>query len=75
MARRLGTAGYYVMLPNPYYRHAREFRMKMSSRENMFEHMHSLTNKMVCEDIQVPLDFAAFDDAAEMAEVVASGTV
>ena len=64
MARRLGSSGYYVMLPNLYYRRVREFNIELSSREVMFEHMHSLTNKMVCEDIQVLLDFAASDDAA-----------
>jgi carboxymethylenebutenolidase len=30
----------------------------------MFEHMHSLSNAMVCEDVQVLLDFAASDRAA-----------
>jgi carboxymethylenebutenolidase len=64
MARRLGSAGYYVILPNLYYRRLREFDMESSSREEMFEHMHSLTNAMVCEDIQATLDFAATDDAA-----------
>jgi carboxymethylenebutenolidase len=64
MARRLGSAGYYVMLPNLYYRRVREFNIELSSREVMFEHMHSLTNKMVCEDIQALLDFAVSDDAA-----------
>jgi carboxymethylenebutenolidase len=64
MARRLGSAGYYVMLPNLYYRRVREFQIESSSREVMFEHMHSLSNSMVCEDIQILLDFAASDDAA-----------
>lgn len=27
MARRLGTAGYYVILPNLYYRRTREFNI------------------------------------------------
>jgi carboxymethylenebutenolidase len=69
MARRLGSAGYYVMLPNLYYRRLREFDMASSSREEMFEHMHSLTNAMVCEDIQVLLDFAVTDDAAGTGKV------
>jgi len=50
MARRLGSAGYYVMLPNLYYRRLREFDIESSSSEEMFEHMHSLSNAMVCED-------------------------
>ncbi|MDH3221501.1 MAG: dienelactone hydrolase family protein [Gammaproteobacteria bacterium] len=64
MASRLGTAGYYVMLPNLYYRRLREFDMSSSGRDEMFEHMHSLTNSMVCDDIRSLMDFAAADNAA-----------
>lgn len=64
MARRLGTAGYYVMLPNLYYRRLREFDMASSTREVMFEHMNSLSNAMVCEDIRALIDFADADPAA-----------
>lgn len=69
MARRLGSAGYYVMLPNLYYRRTREFQMEASSREEMFEHMYSLTNAMVCEDTQALLAFAALDDAAREGKI------
>jgi carboxymethylenebutenolidase len=64
MARRLGTAGYFVMLPNLYYRRLREFDVERSGREEMFGHMHSLSNAMVCEDVAALLDFAASDRAA-----------
>ena len=64
MARRLGSAGYYVMLPNLYYRRLRKFEMAPSSRDEMFEHMHSLTNAIICEDIQVLMEFAASQQAA-----------
>ena len=64
MARRLGSAGYYVMLPNLYYRRVREFQVELSSREVMLEHMDSITIAMACEDIQALLDFAVSDDAA-----------
>jgi carboxymethylenebutenolidase len=64
MARRLGSAGYYVMLPNLYYRRLREFDMASSTREAMFEHMDSLSNAMVCEDIPMLIDFADRDPAA-----------
>jgi len=64
MARRLGTAGYYVMLPNLYYRRVREFRMAPDKRDEMFAHMRTLSNAMVCEDIEAMFDFAAADDAA-----------
>jgi carboxymethylenebutenolidase len=69
MARRLGSAGFYVMLPNLYYRRVREFDIESSSREEMFEHMHSLSNEMVCEDIQALLDFSAPDDAARAGKI------
>jgi len=69
MARRLGSAGYYVILPNLYYRRLRKFDMASSSREEMLEHLHSLTNAMVCEDIQAMLDFATTDDAASTGKV------
>jgi len=64
MARRLGTAGYYVMLPNLYYRRVREFNLTPDNRETMFEHMHSLSIAMVCGDIQAMFDFARSDTAA-----------
>ena len=64
MARRIATVGYYVMLPNLYYRTAREFVMGPDKREEMFGHMNSLTNALVCEDIQVMFDYAAEDPAA-----------
>ena len=64
MARRLGTAGYYVMLPNLYYRRVREFSKTPDNREEMFEHMRSVSIAMACADIQAMFDFAAKDAAA-----------
>ncbi len=64
MARRLGTVGYYVMLPNLYYRRVREYRIAESNSEEMFAHMNSLSNAMVCEDVSVLLNFANEDPAA-----------
>ena len=64
MARRISSVGYYVMLPNLYYRRVREFVMAPDKREEMFGHMNSLSNAMVCEDIQALLDHAAGDPAA-----------
>ncbi len=64
MARRISSVGYYVMLPNLYYRRVREFVMAPDKREEMFGHMNSLSNAMVCEDIQALLEHAADDPAA-----------
>ncbi len=46
MARRRATAGYYVMLPNLYYRRTRALIVNGApeSREIMFGHMNSLSN-------------------------------
>ncbi|MEM9622325.1 MAG: dienelactone hydrolase family protein, partial [Pseudomonadota bacterium] len=64
MARRIATVGYYVMLPNLYYRRVREFVMAPDQREVMFGHMNSLSNAMVCADISVLLEHAASAPAA-----------
>lgn len=64
MARRISTVGYYVMLPNLYYRRVQEFVMAPDKREEMFGHMNSLSNAMVCEDVAVLLEHAAGSQAA-----------
>jgi len=64
MARRLGTAGYYVMLPNLYYRRVRDFAHDAADRAAMVAHMNSLTNAMVCADARACLAVADRDAAA-----------
>jgi carboxymethylenebutenolidase len=71
MARRLGTAGYYVMLPNLYYRRVREFKMAAgdASRQLMREHMNSLTRRGVLTDTAALLKIADEDPVASTTQV------
>ncbi|MFN0025606.1 MAG: dienelactone hydrolase family protein [Acidimicrobiales bacterium] len=57
MARRLGTAGYVVVLPNLYYRQTREFELDFhdatgESRAQMFAYMNALSDPMVASDTE-----------------------
>ncbi len=75
MARRIAATGHYVVLPNLYYRRAREFVIDGTpeSRAVMFEHMNSLSNAMVCQDMQAVFDFVAGEE--EYARGGATGCV
>jgi carboxymethylenebutenolidase len=69
MARRLGTAGYYVMLPNLYYRDVADFDYlghpdPVAARARMFELMGRLTDEMVVDDAAALLAHADADPAA-----------
>jgi carboxymethylenebutenolidase len=79
MARRIATVGYYVMLPNLYYRHG---VMELAdlpkleeaeARARMFGFMNSLTIPAVMEDADALLDFADRDPAANKGPVGALG--
>ena len=75
MARRIASVGYYVILPNLYYRHEREFHLGMpgATRERMRELMDAISNAMACEDTQAMLDFAATESAVRDGPVGAVG--
>jgi carboxymethylenebutenolidase len=71
MARRLATVGYYVMLPNLYYRRVREFKMGPGEeqRQIMRDHMNSLNRSTVLMDTAALLGFAQQDPAASTSRV------
>ena len=73
MARRLATSGYYVMLPNMYYRSG---VMELGpippdpdapERKRMFGFMNSINIPMVMEDTKALLAYAATQSAANTA--------
>jgi carboxymethylenebutenolidase len=70
MARRLGTAGYYVMLPNLYYRaNVEELgavvgEANLSTREKALQLMATINIPMVMQDVDALVAFAAQDEAA-----------
>jgi len=73
MARRLASVGYFVVLPNLYYRRVREFVISPDSRAEMVAHMNSLSNAMVCEDALSVMDFLAAEIDARKAPMGAVG--
>lgn len=78
MARRFASGGYYVMLPNLYYRSGVMELGPLStdpdspSRKQMFELMGSLTIPMIMSDTDALLAFADADPAASRGKI---GTV
>jgi len=67
MARRLASAGYYVMLPNMYYRAGVMELGDMTApgaRDRMFTLMNSLSIPLVMADAQALIDFIDADPAA-----------
>jgi carboxymethylenebutenolidase len=72
MARRIAATGYYVVLPNLYYRSAREFVRDPddpASVTRMGELMASIGNRMVAADTATMLDFVDADDEADATRV------
>jgi carboxymethylenebutenolidase len=71
MARRLGSVGYFVVLPNLYYRRDRDFRMGTGddARRIMFEHMNSLDRTKILTDTAAMLKFVAGEKGARTDKV------
>jgi carboxymethylenebutenolidase len=70
MARRLATVGYYVLLPNLYYRAGRGITLDAgvfsdgsAERQRMWELLRSLSNELVADDTAALLAF--IDSQAE----------
>ena len=74
MARRIATVGYYVVLPNMYYRKTRDFKMVRDEEgfKRMFAMMDHLTIDLVMRDTQAMLDFV---DKQKNAKADSLGTV
>ncbi|HWV97826.1 MAG TPA: dienelactone hydrolase family protein [Xanthobacteraceae bacterium] len=79
MARRLATAGYYVMLPNLYYRSG---VMELGPiprdedaplRKKMFELMYSIDIPLIMRDVQTLIDFVATQPAASKGPIGCMG--
>jgi carboxymethylenebutenolidase len=76
MARRLGTAGYYVVLPNLYYRSVREFDATLdraASAEQMRDLMFSLNFETLTTDTRAMLAHVDADPAADATRIGAVG--
>ena len=76
MARRIAAVGYYVVLPNLYYRRTRDFWLTERTESlmaTMFEHMHSLTNAMTVRDTEAMLRFVDAQPQADGRRVGAVG--
>jgi len=76
MARRLASVGYYVVLPNLYYRRTREYELKERTPEAMkvmFELMDTLTNALVVRDTRALLEYVDSQRAADAKRVGAVG--
>src|SRR5271154_3896498 len=70
MARRLGTVGYYVMLPNLYYRSNVEElgsvvgEANVAIRQKALQLMATINIALVMQDVDALLAFASTDKAA-----------
>jgi carboxymethylenebutenolidase len=76
MARRLSAVGYYVVVPNLYYRQSRDFWLKVRTPEAMvpmFELMNSLTNGLIVRDTEAMIRFVDAQPEADARRIGATG--
>jgi carboxymethylenebutenolidase len=76
MARRIASHGYYVMLPNLYYRSTPEFELDFSSKDSfqrMVELMSNLGNRAIARDVGALLEHAKGVAAADASQVACIG--
>jgi carboxymethylenebutenolidase len=76
MARRLASVGYYVVLPNLYYRRSRDFWLTERTEAKlavMFEHMHATTLAMIVRDSEAMLRFVDAQAGADASRIGAVG--
>ncbi len=76
MARRLAAVGYFVVLPNLYYRRSRDFWLRERTEPAMavmFEHMASLDARTTECDTRAMLQFVDAQPAADARRIGAVG--
>jgi len=76
MARRIAAVGYFVVLPNLYYRRTRQYELKERTEANMavmFEHMHSLGYKSTMCDTEAMLKYVDGEPQADAGRIGAVG--
>ena len=76
MARRLASVGYFVVLPNLYYRRARDYFLKERTEAGMaemFAHMATLDSKTTATDTLALLEYADTQPEADGGRIGAVG--